>query len=100
MTMSDLFNGGDSKFISANARSGNNHPSIREMGLCERQACDSDLVPSAVRSRLMDAHFQCTPVFQGTPLMSALSPNNRNAREELTSLCLPNSRPTTQLLRI
>src|ERR1700676_5285457 len=54
MTMPEMAHSGDQQAIS---RTRTSHPTIGEMGPCERQSCDPDSAVSAKASRSADLHF-------------------------------------------
>jgi hypothetical protein len=100
MTMPVESPDGDSQSISAITNGKSDHPSIGEMGPCERQSCGEDSAVSAKTCRFVDSRFHCAPVFLGTFLTTAISQHSRNARDDLASLFLPDIRSLTHILRI
>jgi hypothetical protein len=57
MTMPEMGRVANQQSFSANSRINASHPSIGEMGPCERQSCDSDTPVSARLTRSFDSQF-------------------------------------------
>jgi hypothetical protein len=57
MTMPKMGSGRNLQTVSAISPTNASHPSIGEMGPCERQSCDSDTPVSARMTRSIDAQF-------------------------------------------
>src|SRR6266700_2390525 len=57
MAMPEIAHGEDLPSVSAMAESKSGHPSVQEMGACERQACDSGSAVSAGTNRSPNSHF-------------------------------------------
>jgi hypothetical protein len=67
MTMPGMALGEDQYAVSAISRTIASHPSIGEMGPCEKRSCDSDSALSAKTTRSIDSQFQSTLAVAETP---------------------------------
>jgi hypothetical protein len=100
MDMQETADGGEQPSVSAIAEGKGSHPSIGEMGLCERKACNNGTAVSAKTNRLVSSNFHSVPAFLGTPRTDGSSPHFRNARDDVDSSLLRGASPLHQTLRI
>jgi hypothetical protein len=100
MTMPEMPNGKDQQSVSAVPGSKDGHPSIGEMGPCERQSCDNNSAVSAKTSRSVDSHFHSVLAVAETPHAIGAPPHFHDARNDVAS-SRPHNRSSLQLsLRI
>jgi hypothetical protein len=83
MTMPEMGSGASQQTVSAISRTNAGHPSIGEMGPCERQSCDSDSAASAMTTRSIDSHFHSNPVLAETPGANCAPALFHDARDDL-----------------
>ena len=67
MAMPDMANGEDQQAIPAISRAKTSHPSIGEMGLCERQFCDGGSAVSTNTGPSVDSRFHTVAAVVVTP---------------------------------
>ena len=67
MTMPEMAPSEDQLAVSALSRTNASHPSIGEMGPCEKQSCDNNSAVNAKTTRSVDSHFHSILAVAETP---------------------------------
>jgi hypothetical protein len=84
MTMPELAQSEPQPGVPAISQAKAIHPTIGEMGPCERQACDDGSAVSAKTSGPADSHFYFILAINETPRVDSAPPNFRDARDDVT----------------
>jgi hypothetical protein len=100
MAMPGMANGKDQQAVSAISQLKASHPSIGEMGPCERQACDSGSAVFAKTTRSGDSHFQSIFAVSETPPADRALVFIRDARDEIAMHQVRDGIPLHLSLRI
>jgi hypothetical protein len=100
MTMPKMTGGEDRRAVSAISLARPGHPSIGEMGPCERQACDNGSAVFAKTSRSVDSHFHFNLAGTETPSVNIAPPLLHEARDDVASSCPRDGSPLQPSLRI
>ena len=85
MTMPEMANGEDQQAVSAISRLKASHPSIGEMGPCEKQACDNGSAVFAKTTRSGDSHFHSILAIAETPRADGALTLLRDARDDIAT---------------
>jgi len=100
MTMPETASGEVQTTDSAIAVAGAVHPSIGDMGLCEKQACDSTSAVSTKATRSVVSHLNSlSPVIEAPPDEVAQLPIH-NARDDIAASSVHIGTPLPLSLRI
>lgn len=100
MTMPGMAKGEDQQAVPAISRLKASHPSIGEMGPCERQACDNGSAVFAKTIRSGDSHFHSILAIAGTPRADGALTLIRGARDEIATHQVRDGSPLHLRLRI
>jgi hypothetical protein len=100
MTMPEMANGEDQQAAPAISRSNASHPSIGEMGPCEKQACDNGSAVSAKTARSGDSHFKSILGVAETPRADGPLTLFRDARDDIATHHVRDGSPLHLSLRI
>ncbi|MBZ5660114.1 MAG: hypothetical protein LAO08_06870 [Acidobacteriia bacterium] len=100
MAMPESADGEDTQSVSARTEKTSGHPSIGEMGPCERQACDNSSAVSTRTYRSLATYSHCAPAFLGNLRATAAPPHFHDARDDVASFPLIDASPLNQSLRI
>ena len=100
MTMPEMSPSEAQQEVSAIPRTNARHPSIGDMGPCERQACDNNSAVSARTSRLIDPHFHSILAFVESPRAGGAQTLLRGAHEDIAIYYFLEERPLFVSLRI
>lgn len=100
MTMPEMATGEVQQGVSAISRSKASHPSIGEMGPCERQACDSGSAVFAKTTRSGDSHFHSILGVAETPCADGPLTLFRDARDDIAMPHVRDGSPLHLSLRI
>jgi hypothetical protein len=100
MTMPDMPNGEDHQGVSTISRAKAAHPSIGEMGPCERQSCDISSTISARTTRIVDAHFHSVLSVVETPRADRARTLCHDARDDIAKYGVRIGSPLHLSLRI
>jgi hypothetical protein len=100
MTMLEMANGEDQQAAAAISRSKASHPSIGEMGPCERQACDNGSAIFAKTTRSSDSHFHSISAVAETPRANGVLTLFRDARDDIATYQVRDGNPLHLSLRI
>jgi hypothetical protein len=84
MTMPEMGSGANLQTVSAISQTSPNHPSIGEMGPCEKQSCDSDTPVSARMTRSIDSQFHSILADTETPRANCAPALSHDARDDIT----------------
>ncbi len=85
MTMPGMANGEDQQTVPAISRLKASHPSIGEMGPCEKQACDNGSAVFEKTTRSGDSHFHSILAIAETPRADGVLTLLRGARDEIAT---------------
>jgi hypothetical protein len=83
MTMPETAGGAEQQAVSVISRANMAHPSIGEMGPCERQTCDSGSAVSAKSSRFIDSQLHSMVAVAETPRPDFALALFRDARDAI-----------------
>jgi len=83
MTMPEMTGGDEQQAVSAISRANMAHPSIGEMGPCEKQSCDSGSAISATTSRSIDLRLHPVIAVGETPRPDGALALFRDARDAI-----------------
>lgn len=83
MTMPEMDGGEAPLMLSPISRTRTGHPSIGEMGPCERQTCGNSSADSAKTSRSPDSHFNSVSAITETLHTNFASPLIHDARDDV-----------------
>jgi hypothetical protein len=100
MTMPEMGSGASQQTVSAISRTNSNHPSIGEMGPCERQTCDSDTPVSARMTRSIDSQFHSILANTETPRANCAPTLFHDARDDIAQYRPGDRSPLHLSLRI
>lgn len=100
MTMPGMAKGEDQRAAPAISRLKASHPSIGEMGPCEKRACDGGLAIFAKTAHSGDSHFQSIFVVSETPRADAGIVFLRDAQDEIAMHQVRDGIPLHLSLRI
>lgn len=100
MTMQEMTNSEGQPAVPAISRLKVGHPSIGEMGPCERQSCDNGSAIFAKTTRSGDSHFHSILAFAETPRADGVLTLVRDARDNLETYRLRDANPLPLSLRI
>jgi|HubBroStandDraft_4_1064222.scaffolds.fasta_scaffold132415_2 hypothetical protein len=84
MTMPEIGNSPDQQTVSAVSRTTAGHPSIGEMGPCERQACDNDSTVSVKASRSVAPQLHSILAAAETPRAVIAPSYFHDARDDIS----------------
>lgn len=85
MTMPEMAKSEDQQAVPAISRLKASHPSIGEMGPCEKQACDSGSAVFAKTTRSGDSHFHSILAIAETPRADGALTLIRDARDDIAT---------------
>jgi hypothetical protein len=100
MTMPGMAGGGGQPANSVAARANTSHPSIGEMGPCEKQNCDNGSAVSAKTTRSVDSHSHSLLAVAGTPRADGALPFFHDARDDIAHYRTLDASPLHLSLRI
>lgn len=100
MTMPGMDNGEDQRAVPAISRLKASHPSIGEMGPCEKRACDSGFAVFAKTTRSGDSHFYSILTIAETPRADGPLTLLRGARDDIATYQVRDGSPLHLRLRI
>jgi len=100
MAMAGMANGEDQQAVPAILRLKASHPSIGEMGQCEREACDNGSAVFAKTTRSSDSHFHSILVIAETPRADDALTLLRGARDDIATYQVRDGSPLHLSLRI
>jgi hypothetical protein len=100
MTMPEMGTGEDQQGVSAISQSKASHPSIGEMGPCERQACDNGSAIFAKTTRSGDSQFHSILAVAETPRADGPLTLFRDARDDIATPHVRDGSPLHLSLRI
>ena len=100
MTMPETAQSEDQPAVSAVSQTKAIHPSIGEMGPCERQACDSSSAVSAKSSRSADSHLYSIPAVTDTSRASNALSLFHGARDSIATFHVRDGSPLHLSLRV
>jgi hypothetical protein len=100
MTMPEMGSGANQPAVSAISRTNASHPSIGEMGPCERQSCDSDTPVSARMTRSIDSRFHSILANTETPRANCAPTLFHDARDGIAHYRPNDATPLHLSLRI
>jgi hypothetical protein len=100
MTMPGMAGGEDRQMDSAVTRANAGHPSICEMGPCEKQACDSGDAVSTGTNRFVNASFHFIVAITEPPAADHAPPIFHGARDDVASDHPGDASPLQLSLRI
>jgi hypothetical protein len=85
MTMPEMDSGADQQTVSAISQSKASHPSVGEMRLCERQACDNGSAIFARTTRSGDSQFHSIIAVAQTPRADDARTLLHDARDDIAT---------------
>ena len=100
MTMPEMASGEDRQTVSAISRAKASHPSIGEMGPCEKQACNDSSVVSAKTGRSVDSHFHSILAVTDAPRDDGALKLFHDARDDVATHHVRDGSPLQLSLRI
>jgi hypothetical protein len=100
MTMPEMAAGEGRQKVSAAAPAITGHPSIGEMGPCEKQACDNGSALSARTTRSVDSHSHSFLAVAGTPRADDAPTIFHDARDDVAAFHIRDGSPLHLSLRI
>ena len=100
MAMQDMANGEDQQAIPAISRAKTSHPSIGEMGLCERQFCECGSAVSTKTSPFVDSRFHTVAAVAVTPRAEFALQLFHDARDDVARHFQSDGSPLQLSLRI
>src|SRR6266851_3680261 len=100
MTMPEMASGKGQQTNFAAPRTNIAHPSIGEMGPCEKQACDDNSAVSAKTSNSIDSHFHSILVVTETPRVDGALRSFHDARDDISMYQVRDRSPLPLSLRI
>lgn len=100
MTMPEMAQSENQPAVSAISAAKASHPSIGEMGPCERQPCDSDSAVSVKTNHSVDSHFRSILAIPETPRTDNASPLFHDARDDIATYHVRDASPLHPALRI
>jgi hypothetical protein len=100
MTMPETAGGEGQQAVTAAARANIAHPSIGEMGPCEKQNCDNGSAVSAKTTRSVDSHSYSLLAVAGTPRADEALTILHDARDDVASFPILDASPLQLSLRI
>jgi hypothetical protein len=100
MNIPGMANGEDQQAVPAISRMKASHPSIGEMGPCERQSCDNGSAVFAKTTRFGDSHFHSILAIAETPRGDGALTLIRGARDEIATYQVRDGIPLHLRLRI
>jgi hypothetical protein len=100
MTMPEMAKSEDQQAVPAISRLKASHPSIGEMGPCERQSCDNGSAIFAKTTRSGDSHFHSILAIAETPRADGALTLIRDARDDIAKYQVRDGSPLHLRLRI
>jgi hypothetical protein len=100
MTMPEMAQSENQLPVTALSQTKSIHPSIGEMGPCERQACDSNSAVSAKTTRSVDSHFHFIPAVTETSRASDGISLFHGARDSIATFHVRDGSPLHLSLRV
>ena len=100
MTMPEMAKSEDQQAVPAISRLKASHPSIGEMGPCERQSCDNGSAIFAKTTRSGDSHFHSILAIAETPRADGALTLIRDARDDIATYQVRDGSPLHLRLRI
>ena len=100
MAMPATARAGTPQSVSAIRNETSSHPSIGEMGPCERQACDENSFVSAKRNLFKAPRFNFVAPLQAIRPATGVSAHAHDARDDVASFPLRDASPPNRSLRI
>lgn len=100
MTMPGMGSGASQQAVSAISQTNASHPSIGEMGPCEKQSCDSDTTVSARMTRSIDSQFHSILANTETPRAHCAPTLFHDARDDSAHYLPSGKSPLHLSLRI
>jgi hypothetical protein len=100
MTMPEMASGGERQAVSANSQARASHPSIGEMGPCEKQACDNGSAISATTARSGNSHFHSILAASETPRDLGALKLFHDARDDVATHHVRDASPLQLSLRV
>jgi hypothetical protein len=100
MAMPGIANGEEQQAVPAISRLKASHPSIGEMGPCERQSCDNGSAVFARTTRFGDSHFHSILAIAETPRGDGALTLLRGARDDIATYQVRDGIPLHLRLRI
>jgi len=100
MTMSGMAHNPEQKSASAISAVMPNHPSIGEMGPCEKQSCDGDTAVSAKASHSLPTQHNLILTIVENPRVVSVAPFIRDARDDIARRAFQDGCPLRISLRI
>ena len=100
MTMRDMAVGQDPQTDSAGVHADRNHPSIGEMGACEKQPCNNGPAISARTSRSVDPHAPLVAAVAVSPAIDLAAFPFHDARDDVAHVHPRDAGPLLLSLRI
>jgi hypothetical protein len=100
MTMPEMAQSESQQAVSTISRAISNHPSIGEMGPCEKQSCDSDSAISAKASRPFAPQYDLVLATFEIPLADGAPPIFHGARDDIAAHHFRDEDPLHLSLRI
>jgi len=100
MTMPETAGGEGPQAVTAAALPSDAHPSIGDMGPCEKQNCDNGSAVSAKTTRSVDSHSHSLLAVAGTPRADDALTIFHGARDDVASFPVRDASPLHLSLRI
>jgi hypothetical protein len=100
MTMPEMASGEGQQTNFAATRADIAHPSIGEMGPCEKQACNDNSAVSAKTSSSIDSHFHSFLAVNETFLAAGAKTSFHDARDDISTYQVRDGSPHPLSLRI
>ena len=100
MTMPETGSNANHQAVSAISRANASHPSIGEMGPCEKQSCDSDTPVSARMTRSIDSQFHSILANTETPRANCAPTLFHDARDDIAHYLPSGKSPLRLSLRV
>jgi len=100
MTMPGMAGGEGQQGVSSATLANVAHPSIGEMGPCEKQNCDNGSAVSAKTTRSVDSHFHSLLAVAGTPRGDDALTIFHDARDDIAHYRTLDASPLQLSLRI
>lgn len=100
MTMPEMSSGEDQHRLSAATHGNIGHPSIGEMGPCQRRACDNSSAVSTRTNRSVDSYFHSLLAVAESPRANHAPPLFHDAPDDVAFSCPIDGTPLQLTLRI
>jgi hypothetical protein len=100
MMMPEISQSEAQKTVSAISQTSPSHPSIGEMGPCEKQSCDSDTPVSVKMTRSIDAQFHSILANTETPFANCAPTLVHDARDDIAQYLPSDGSPLHISLRV